>query len=811
MLQVLKMFCFECHHLLFTPFNLEIYIAQIRAIDMGLDYILDDIFSFASAISQASKGYNWNSFEGKTYLRSKLNEMINCEFKKSNVKLSKELDIDNENAKVLNLESVEIVNSKNVIEKKQGLFKKLFNCKIIKPNRACVHCNARKHGLNIVNKSLIIMSTGGKAIANAEKNEEQEIDKIDLKGKAYLTPSQARCHFRKLWENEKDILVRLFPFINIDFEDSDIVKDEDDCPMDVFFWDTIVVSPNRFRPLRHVNNRSFEHFQTHALSEIMLVAKSLEQSLENAKSSNSGENITRFHFQWQKLQLLCNRIYDSGMDTLPDNKAVGVKQVLEKKEGLMRKNMMGKRVNFAARSVISPDPYIMVDEIGVPVIFATKLSYPQPVTNWNVKQLQEMIINGPNKHPGALSIIYEDGFTVRLKSDDIAQRRSIAATLHPPSFNQNISGVKIVNRHLITGDVMLLNRQPTLHKPSIMAHKARVLPKEKTLRLHYANCKCYNADFDGDEMNAHFPQSELARSEAYNLASVNYQYLVPKDGSPLSGLIQDHIVAGVFISVRGRFFNKNDYQELVYGAISFLNQPVKLVAPSIIKPNCLWSGKQIITTLLLNIIPEGKPLPSFEIESKVSPKLLTVNKPRPWTTGGPLNSKDMCESQVLFRHGELLCGIMDKSNFGATKNGLIHICYELYGGDIHLKLLTAIARLCTNFLQSHMGFTLDIEDILVRPKSDSKRKKLIQNSSSIGLKAVSTAFNVDNDLDVIEEKLRIAHTSKNDILMKQLDNSYKSQTALLNDQITNICMPKGLMKKFPDNNLQMMIQTGAKG
>ena len=123
-------------------------------------------------------------------------------------------------------------------------------------------------------------------------------------------------------------------------------------------------------------------------------------------------------------------------------------------------------------------------------------------------------------------------------------------------LKKNITIIKITNqkllkmlyyffRHLKNGDAMLLNRQPTLHKPSIMAHRARVLKGHKVMRLHYAICKSYNADFDGDEMNAHFPQNELARSEAYNIVNVCKQYLVPKDGTPLQGLIQDHIIAGM--------------------------------------------------------------------------------------------------------------------------------------------------------------------------------------------------------------------------------------------------------------------------
>lgn len=152
---------------------------------------------------------------------------------------------------------------------------------------------------------------------------------------------------------------------------------------------------------------------------------------------------------------------------------------------------------------------------------------------------------------------------------------------------------KVVYRHLKNGDVLLLNRQPSLHRPSIQAHRARVLANEKTLRLHYSNCKAYNADFDGDEMNAHFPQNELARSEAYNLVATNHHYTVPKDGSPLGGLIQDHMVSGVKLSVRGRFFDKPHYHQLITCALSDNHKKLKLLPPTIIKPKPLWTGKQV--------------------------------------------------------------------------------------------------------------------------------------------------------------------------------------------------------------------------
>lgn len=107
----------------------------------------------------------------------------------------------------------------------------------------------------------------------------------------------------------------------------------------------------------------------------------------------------------------------------------------------------------------------------------------------------------------------ERGYTTVIPANNAAKRESMAKLL----FNYPEKGIKIVHRHVLNGDILLLNRQPSLHRPSIMAHKARILQGEKTFRLHYSNCKAYNADFDGDEMNAHLPQSEVARSEAYNL------------------------------------------------------------------------------------------------------------------------------------------------------------------------------------------------------------------------------------------------------------------------------------------------------
>lgn len=200
--------------------------------------------------------------------------------------------------------------------------------------------------------------------------------------------------------------------------------------------------------------------------------------------------------------------------------------------------MMGKRVNFAGRSVISPDPYISTDQIGVPEFIARTLTFPESVRN--LEKLKQCVINGAFKHPGANFIEYPNGEKKALENMSLGERKAEAALLG--------SGGKTVLRHLESGDPLLVNRQPTLHKPSIMAHIARVLPKEQTIRMHYANCKAYNADFDGDEMNIHLPQNYTAIAEAFELASTHKQYIVPTSGAPIRGLIQDFIVSSVFLT-----------------------------------------------------------------------------------------------------------------------------------------------------------------------------------------------------------------------------------------------------------------------
>ncbi|KOC69722.1 DNA-directed RNA polymerase I subunit RPA1 [Habropoda laboriosa] len=683
--------------------------------------------------------------------------------------------------------------------------------------KVCVHCeNAIPKIMTLKNK---ILTTKVSELSEEKADSQKVIHKLDT---VMIMPDQTKKYLRNLWQNEKEILKVIIPcFGMVDIE----------YPTDIFFFEVIPVLPPIVRPVNFVNGQMIEHPQSQVYKSIIqdcLVLRNIIQTIQDGDTNQLPEEgklvfeqikgntaIEKLHNAWQSLQVNVDHLMDRDMNKTSESaNCQGLKQVIEKKEGVIRMHMMGKRVNFAARSVITPDPNLNLDEIGIPEAFALKLTYPTPVTPWNVVQLRQLVLNGPDVHPGAVMIEHEDGGIQRISTNDPVQREAIAKRLLTTSDKANkfFKGIKVVHRHLQNGDILLLNRQPTLHKPSIMAHKARILKGEKTLRLHYANCKAYNADFDGDEMNAHYPQNELARSEGYNIANVSNQYLVPKDGTPLSGLIQDHMVSGVRLTVKGTFFAQEDYMQLVYAALSTMQDNIILLPPSILKPKPLWSGKQIISTVIINITPPNQARINLTASAKINVKEWQVEKARRWKCGTEFsNPTTMSEAEVIIRNGELLCGVLDKTHYGATPFGLIHCVFELYGGTCSTKLLSALGKLFQAALQRN-GFTLGIEDILLLKKADKKRKEIISNCRKIGEDIQKSILELPDDtpMDIVASKMEESYWS-NPKFRGLVDRKYKSALDIYTNDINKVCLPAGLLKKFPDNNLQLMVQSGAKG
>lgn len=653
-------------------------------------------------------------------------------------------------------------------------------------------------------------------------------------GSKFLPPLEVQSQLQLMWQNEDGLMELLYGDRNIA---SGRIFGRKPDGWRKFFLNVIPVAPSRFRPPVFMGDKQFEHAQNTHLSKIMAYSETIVQSdSHNRKATIPSDeddvekeeqvNLSRKLALWTELQNAVNLLVDSSKAKPGTEVAQGIKQIIEKKEGLFRKHMMGKRVNYAARSVISPDPYISTSQIGVPLRFAKTLTYPQPVTPWNVEEMRQLVINGPNIHPGANFVESENGRLIDLSKRTLHQREAISKTLLTRSASAQGTSknrVKRVWRHLKTGDVVLMNRQPTLHKPSIMAHTTRVLtnPKMQTIRMHYANCNTFNADFDGDEMNMHFPQNELARSEAYNIAANDNQYIVPTDGSPLRGLIQDHVDSGVKLTQRDTFLTKDMYMQLLYNAWASMEDAgvekahIETVPPAILKPKPLWTGKQAITSVL-KLLTKGLPPLNLDSMAKVKGELY-----------GSANN----EHVVIIRDGELLQGVLDKSQIGASMYGMIHACYEVYGARIAADFLSALGRLFTCYLQ-FAGHTCALEDLTLSKPAEKRRRKLVIDSEVMGEEAYAEFAGLNELLDKkraderngmkrrMNEKERLQIRNRMHTLLSGPDADYNAKALDAhmmgcvhgsNSDIIKTCLPSGQSKAFPKNNFSLMVLTGAKG
>lgn len=651
-----------------------------------------------------------------------------------------------------------------------------------------------------------------------------------------LLPSRVINMIKDLWEDEADLCSYI-----CDIQQERLNGSSKSTSYSMFFLEALLVPPTKFRPAAVAGDSVMENPQT------VLLGKVVQSNIALGNAHINKLEGSKIADRWRDLQQSVNVLFDSKTATSQNlkNANTGICQLLEKKEGIFRQKMMGKRVNFACRSVISPDPYLAVNEIGVPPYFALRLTYPERVTPWNVVKLRDAIINGSDVHPGATH--YADKVsTVRLplnKKARISVSRKLPSSRGMAIQSKNSCSYefegKVVYRHLQDGDIVLVNRQPTLHKPSIMAHVVRVLKGEKTLRMHYANCSSYNADFDGDEMNVHLPQDEISRAEAYNIVNANNQYIVPTRGDTVRGLIQDHIVSSVLLTMKGTFLSRGVFHQLLYasgvfaggssrrGKISIADEGcfVEPVLPAVWKPKPLWTGKQVITAILNHltrgytpcIVDNKVKIPEQYFQGKeVKQDKSKTNKRRKKEHSESKNEakesglKEVDETRLLIWKNELVCGVIDKAQFG--KYGLVHTVQELYGSDVAGLLLGAFSRLFTNFLQFH-GFTCGLDDLMVSPDCD-KEMKMELEGEDVGEKVHRKFVNLENqrtgtrELQLETEKII---RSNGVTATASLDNLMQTELRDKGSMISKKWLPKGLLKPFPQNCISLMTISGAKG
>ncbi|KAJ4758036.1 DNA-directed RNA polymerase subunit [Rhynchospora pubera] len=667
-------------------------------------------------------------------------------------------------------------------------------------------------------------SDGGKKIASLPDEKRRE----ELRGgQQHLLPSEVEGILKDLWENEPR-----FCHLICDLQQSTLSIAERETGYEMFFLKVVLVPPNQFRPSAGSPDSDrgiLEHPHNKLLSRV--VGDNIAFRSQLAANANSLEIVK----SWMNLQRRINLLFDSSKATSRADKEInGIRQLLEKKSGIIRQNMMGKRVNYACRSVISPDPFLAVNEIGIPPDFAKKLTYPERVTAWNVKELQLAVLNGSEIHAGATE--FREGGVIRKLTESFTNRYSVFKKLPSSRADAKLGkgleadyDTKVVYRHLKDGDIVLVNRQPTLHKSSMMAHVVRVLKEQKTIRMHYANCSTYNADFDGDEMNVHLPQDEISRAEAMNIVNANRQYNVSTSGDPIRGLIQDHIVSAVLLTNLDTFLTREEYDQLLYGSvlpnyarntllgkprchkISVINSSYKIqpLPPAILKPKPLWTGKQVITTVL-NYITRGRPPFTIELKGKIPKEYIQDNKgekpPRKNTSRG-----EPPEVTLYIHDNELLKGMIDKAQFG--KFGIVHTVHELYGADAAGDLLSVFSRLFTMFLQMH-GFTCGVADLIIDQESDLERKRILEKCEerSEDVHARFTGVEKRNaDPLVLQREVETVLRRNGDSATATLDRMMCNALNALTSEVNKTLFPNGLQKPFPNNCLSLMASTGAKG
>ena len=429
------------------------------------------------------------------------------------------------------------------------------------------------------------------------------------------------------------------------------------------------VPPPHVRPTIDDGAMRAEDDLTHMLMTIVKDNMTLENAILNGEPPSSIDRLVQL-LQFCVTGFFDNERPDMARATQRSGRPLkAIKQRLKGKEGRIRGNLMGKRVDFSARTVITADPNLSIDQVGVPRSVATRLTVPITVTPFNIQELTALVAKGPFDWPGARYIIRANHERMDLRY--VRSRNDLV-----------LEYGWIVERHLRDDDIILFNRQPSLHKMSIMGHRAKVL-HWSTFRLNLSVTTPYNADFDGDEMNLHVPQSINARADAEELMMVPRNIVTPQSNRNVMGIVQDSLLALSRYTKRDVFLDR----EMMMNCVMWIDTwDGILPAPAVLKPKTLWTGKQLF--------------------SMVCPKINYKGKSKVHEDVNPFN---YCDSEVLIHEGELLQGIMDKNIVGTSGGSIVHICWLQEGWKETRRFMNQVQTV-SNYWMATTSYTVSVSD-----------------------------------------------------------------------------------------------------
>ena len=518
---------------------------------------------------------------------------------------------------------------------------------------------------------------------------------------------------------------------------------------------TFAVPPPAVRPsVKHDAQQRSEDDLTHIIINIIKINTKIKQLTESGEQDNQ-KNIE----DWvQVLQYYIATMVDnniSGASPVTQRSGRALKSISERhkgKQGRVRGNLMGKRVDFSARSVITPDPELSISELGVPLKIAKNITKPVKVQSFNYKYLSYLVKNGPHNYPGAKLIEKPNGVTISLGYID--------------RDNVKIEIGDIVHRHMLDGDVVLFNRQPTLHRMSMMAHIVRVMKVGDTFRMNVADTKPYNADFDGDEMNMHMPQNDEAECELKYLANIPNHIISPGNNKPIIGIFQDSMIGSFLYTRENISFTKKQAMNLLT------------------KTNCF-------NTSSLFSDNDKEEYSNFEVLSEIVPNISLKYKTDLFTD----NEEYQTSNHVLeINDGTIIRGQHDKGVFGSSSEGIIHRIRKDFGSDACKNYIDNLQAIITEYMKT-TGFSVGISDLIADEETNQKINDIIHEKKT----------EVSNIIDQIHLGIFENKTGKSNL------EEFESQVNNILNKASNDAGKAGVRSLDKENRFVSIVTSGSKG
>ena len=560
---------------------------------------------------------------------------------------------------------------------------------------------------------------------------EEDADKLNMK----LTPEIVLKIFRRISDDDVNFMGFSPVFSRPDW----------------MVCQVLAVPPPAVRPsIKMDGQQRSEDDISHILVNIIKANKTLQEKLQEGANSNI---IDDWHtvLQYYVATQVDNKI--PGVASVAQRSGRPLKSIKERlngKGGRVRGNLMGKRVDFSARSVITPDPNLSIRELGIPLKVAKNITKPVTVNSNNKKFLLKLVKNGPDEYPGAKILEKKNGEQITLR---YADRENI-----------QLEYGDIVHRHMMNGDGVLFNRQPTLHRMSMMCHIAVIMYKGDTFRMNVADTKPYNADFDGDEMNLHMPQDEESEAELKNLAAVPYQIVSPANNSSIVGIFQDSLL----------------------GAYRFTRPDIKFDQREAM--NLLMSFNKVDTSLLKG----KKEITNFDILTQIMPPITMKFGNKAFADSGEDFNKSNHVVEIVA--GKYVRGQMEKGVLGGGGKGLLQRICNYYGNMASADFVDNLQNIVTEYMKTS-AYSVGISDLIADVKTNEKIVETITNKK----KEVKNLID-QTHLGIFENK-----TGKSN------EEEFETQVTNILNNATNEAGKIGRKSLDKGNRFVTMVNAGSKG